>query len=90
MERQRPQFGDQLFEICEQELESGHNQQNVMLFIAELYTQLTYFTNFGYLLIYAARELLLVGGNDNVKCVCQALKVSHVHKLCCLMNAFPS
>ncbi|ERL92374.1 polyadenylate-binding protein-interacting protein 1 [Dendroctonus ponderosae] len=75
-EKQCPEFGAKLYDICEKELETDHNQQNVMLFIAELYIQLSHFSHFGYLLIYALNKLLGVGGNDNIKCVCQALKLT--------------
>lgn len=45
--------------------------------MAELYTQLHHENIYGNYLIDAYKHLLAIGGNENVKSICQALKVGH-------------
>lgn len=60
---------------CKKQLADNPNQQNVLLFIAELYTQLPHDNLYGALLIDSLNKLIQ-GGPDNIKCVCQALKLT--------------
>ncbi|XP_050301212.1 polyadenylate-binding protein-interacting protein 1 [Anthonomus grandis grandis] len=76
VEQQCPEFRAELHLRCQKEMQENPNQQNVALFIAELYTQLPHDNLYGSLLIESLTGLLNIGGNDNVKCVCQALKLT--------------
>ncbi|KAL1517019.1 hypothetical protein ABEB36_000840 [Hypothenemus hampei] len=76
VEQRCPTFRADLHLSCKKELQENPNQQNVLLFIAELYTQLPHDTLYGSLLIDAMKKLLRLQGNDNIKCVCQALKLT--------------
>ncbi|KAJ8937051.1 hypothetical protein NQ314_012045 [Rhamnusium bicolor] len=76
VEQNCPEFRAELHLKCKKQLEDNVNKQNVLLFIAELYTQLPHLTVYGALLIDSFKQLLTKGGNDNVKCICQALKLT--------------
>lgn len=52
----------------------------MLLFIGELYVQLPHVNIYGTLLVEAFRRLFSEGSNDNIKYICQALKVNN-----CLM-----
>ncbi|KAJ8969031.1 hypothetical protein NQ317_014168, partial [Molorchus minor] len=74
IEQNSPEFRAELHLKCKKQLEDNVNKQNVLLFIAELYTQLPHLNVYGALLIESFKQLLEKGGNDNIKCICQALK----------------
>ncbi|XP_018571543.1 polyadenylate-binding protein-interacting protein 1 isoform X1 [Anoplophora glabripennis] len=76
IEQNCPEFRAELHLKCKKQLEQNANKQNVLLFIAELYTQLPHLTIYGALLIECFKQLLDEGGNDNIKCICQALKLT--------------
>ncbi|XP_066156752.1 polyadenylate-binding protein-interacting protein 1 isoform X1 [Euwallacea fornicatus] len=76
IEQRCPEFRAELHLRCQIELNENPNQQNVLLFIAELYTQLPHDSLYGAPLLDSMKKLLSNGGNDNVKCVCQALKLT--------------
>ncbi|CAG9761620.1 unnamed protein product [Ceutorhynchus assimilis] len=76
IEQKSAEFRADLHLKCNKELQDNPNQQNVALFIAELYTQLPHDSLYGSLLIEALKKLLSTGGTDNIKCVCQALKLT--------------
>lgn len=76
VEQKCPEFRAELHLRCQKDLHENPNQQNVVLFIAELYTQLPHDSLYGSLLLDSLKKLLNIGGNDNVKCVCQALKLT--------------
>ncbi|XP_060534863.1 uncharacterized protein LOC132707158 [Cylas formicarius] len=76
VEQKCAEFRAELHMRCKKELQENPNQQNVLLFLAELYTQLPHSTLYGTLLIDSLKRLLESGGNDNVKCVAQALKLT--------------
>lgn len=61
--------------LCEKELQGTREIQGFTMFVAELYTQLHYDNLYGKSLISALRNLLAEGGSNNIKCLCQALKV---------------
>lgn len=63
--------------LCEKELAEPREKQGLSLFLAELYTQLHYENLYGKSLLSALRNLLSSGRPDDIKCLCQALKVSH-------------
>ncbi|CAH0546526.1 unnamed protein product [Brassicogethes aeneus] len=71
-----PEFRAALHLLCKKELDSNANKQNILLFVAELYIQLHHLNIYGILLIEAFKMLVSKGGNDNIKCVCQALKLT--------------
>lgn len=75
LEQNCPLFRTQLHLACSKELEDGPNKQNVLLFVSELYTQLNHQNIYGNLVTDGLKLLLMAGGNDNIKCTCQALKV---------------
>lgn len=62
------------------QLENHPNTAGLLLFVAELYAQLHHENIYGKYLIDAFKHLLNVGGNDNVKSICQSLKVSGCSK----------
>lgn len=76
LEQDSPRFRAQLHLTCKNQLEKNTNKQGIVLFIAELYTQLFHENIYGKCLTDAFKELLDVGGDDNIKCVCQALKLT--------------
>lgn len=78
IEQQCPLLRAALRLTCEKELDRNPNKGDLILFVAELYTQLHYDNIYASYLIDAFKQLLDTGGNNNVKCVCQALKVSLV------------
>lgn len=66
--------------LCEKELLGRREkQQGLTLFLAELYTQLHYENIYGRSLMSALRNLLSSGQDSDIKCLCQALKVSEVY-----------
>lgn len=58
------------------QLKNHSNTAGLLLFVAELYTQLHHENIYGKFLIDAFKHLLSVGGNANIKSICQSLKVS--------------
>nr|XP_023016190.1 polyadenylate-binding protein-interacting protein 1 [Leptinotarsa decemlineata] len=76
IEQNCPQFRAELHMGCKKQLEINSNTQNVLLFIAELFTQLPHHNVYGALLIDSFRNLFANGGDDNIKCICQALKLT--------------
>lgn len=75
VEQKCPEFRAALHLRCQKELQENPNQQNVVLFVAELYTQLPHDSLYGTLLIDSLKKLLVKGESENIKCVCQGLKV---------------
>lgn len=76
IEQESPTFRAQLHLTCERELNSNPNKQGIVLFVAELYTQLHHENIYGRFLLNAFKQLLQERGDNNVKCVCQALKLT--------------
>ncbi|KAG5884560.1 hypothetical protein JTB14_006587 [Gonioctena quinquepunctata] len=76
IEQNCPEFRAELHLRCKKQIEDNSNTQNVLLFIAELYTQLPHMTVYGALLIDTFKRLFEKGGDDNIKCICQALKLT--------------
>lgn len=76
VEQKCPEFRAELHLRCQKQLQENSNLQSVVLFIAELYTQLPHDGLYGTLLIDSLKKLLSFGGNDSVKYVCQALKLT--------------
>ncbi|XP_030766100.1 polyadenylate-binding protein-interacting protein 1 [Sitophilus oryzae] len=76
VEQKCPSFRADLHLKCQKALNDHTNKQNVVLFIAELYTQLPHDSLYGALLVESFKKLLTSGGDDNVKCICQALKLT--------------
>ncbi|XP_044752229.1 polyadenylate-binding protein-interacting protein 1 [Coccinella septempunctata] len=76
VEQESPTFRAQLHLTCERELNSNSNKQGIVLFVAELYTQLHHENIYGRFLLNAFKQLLLESGDNNIKCVCQALKLT--------------
>ncbi|XP_044270958.1 polyadenylate-binding protein-interacting protein 1 [Tribolium madens] len=71
-----PEFRAELHLTCQKELKNHTNKSGLLLFVAELYTQLHHENIYGSYLIDAYKHLLGVGGNENVKSICQALKLT--------------
>ncbi|XP_015833011.2 polyadenylate-binding protein-interacting protein 1 [Tribolium castaneum] len=71
-----PEFRAELHLTCQKQLKVHTNKSGLLLFVAELYTQLHHENIYGGYLIDAYKHLLAVGGNDNVKSICQALKLT--------------
>lgn len=61
-----------LHSLCEQELEKNANVQNILLFYADIFAKLN-FELFGQCLLKILKKLK--PGSDNVKIICQTLKV---------------
>ncbi|VEN60621.1 unnamed protein product [Callosobruchus maculatus] len=76
VEQNCPEFRAELPLRCEKHLQDTRNPHNVLLFIAELYAQLPHGAVYGKLLVDSFKRLLALGGDDNVKCICQALKLT--------------
>ncbi|CAH2015858.1 unnamed protein product [Acanthoscelides obtectus] len=76
LEQNCPEFRAELPLRCEKHLLENRNMHNVLLFIAELYAQLPHVAVYGKLLVDSFKRLLSIGGNENVKCICQALKLT--------------
>ncbi|CAH1155754.1 unnamed protein product [Phaedon cochleariae] len=76
IEQASPEFRAELHLRCNKKIEDSPDIQNVSLFIAELYTQLPHLNIYGALLIRSFGKLFEKGGNDDIKCICQALKLT--------------
>ncbi|KAF7283435.1 hypothetical protein GWI33_000575 [Rhynchophorus ferrugineus] len=76
VEQRCPEFRADLHLKCKKALQENPRQQNVVLFIAELYIHLPHDSVYGALLIESFQKLLISRGEDNIKCVCQALKLT--------------
>ncbi|RZC33929.1 polyadenylate-binding protein-interacting protein 1, partial [Asbolus verrucosus] len=76
IEQYCPEFRAELHLTCQKELKNHSNKSGLLLFVAELYTQLHHENIYGNYLIEAYKHLLSIGGNENVKCICQALKLT--------------
>ncbi|KAL3283893.1 hypothetical protein HHI36_018062 [Cryptolaemus montrouzieri] len=76
IEQESPTFRAQLHITCKRELETNTNKQGIVLFVAELYTQLYHENIYGKCLINAFKQLLHDGGDSNIKCICQSLKLT--------------
>lgn len=71
-----PGFRAELHLKCKKQIEENPDAKNVLPLIAELYSQLPHASVYGSLLISAFKKLIEYGGNENVKCICQALKLT--------------
>lgn len=71
-----PFFRTTLHLICERELASKENLQGLTIFLGELYAQLHYENLYGKSLLCVMTNLLKIGDDASVKCVCQVLKVN--------------
>ncbi|KAJ8916889.1 hypothetical protein NQ315_013357 [Exocentrus adspersus] len=77
VEQMCPEFRAELYFKCKKQLDNpSTNKQDVLLFIAELYTQLPHLNIYGALLIDCYKHLLSKSGSDDIKCICQALKLT--------------
>ncbi|KAK9891448.1 hypothetical protein WA026_014681 [Henosepilachna vigintioctopunctata] len=76
VEQESPIFRAQLHTTCNRELASNPNKPGIVLFVAELYAQLYHENIYGKCLINAFKQLLQEGGDGNIKCICQALKLT--------------
>ncbi|KAH0811035.1 hypothetical protein MTP99_013913 [Tenebrio molitor] len=76
IEQYCPKFRAELHLTCQKELKNHSNKSGLLLFVAELYTQLHHENIYGNYLIDAYKHLLAIGGNENVKSICQALKLT--------------
>ncbi|XP_056648660.1 polyadenylate-binding protein-interacting protein 1 [Diorhabda sublineata] len=76
IEQGSPTFRAELHLRCKKQIEENPDTKNVVPLIAELYTQLPHLTVYGSLLIEAFNKLLELGGNENIKCICQSLKLT--------------
>ncbi|KAK9871795.1 hypothetical protein WA026_014250 [Henosepilachna vigintioctopunctata] len=76
VEQESPMFRDQLYNTCNRELMSNSNKQGIVLFVAELFTMINYDNIYRNYLIDAFKVLLREGGDSNIECVCEALKLT--------------
>ncbi|XP_072397136.1 polyadenylate-binding protein-interacting protein 1 isoform X2 [Diabrotica undecimpunctata] len=71
-----PQFRAELHLKCKKQIDDNPDPKNVLPLIAELYIQLPHLFVYGTLLIKLFKKLLDIGGNENIKTICQALKLT--------------
>ncbi|XP_050515340.1 polyadenylate-binding protein-interacting protein 1 [Diabrotica virgifera virgifera] len=71
-----PQFRAELHLKCKKQIDDNPDPKNVLPLIAELYIQLPHLHVYGTLLFKLFKKLLDIGGNENIKTICQALKLT--------------
>lgn len=76
LEESIPAFRASLHLACSKELKRNPDIQAVLMFVSELYTQLHHDNLYGDLVLDSFQQLLDKGGNDAVKSICQALKLT--------------
>ncbi|XP_022917384.1 uncharacterized protein [Onthophagus taurus] len=76
VDEQSPIFRSHLHILCEKELQTNTNGQGLTLFLAELYMQLNYESIHERFLILSIENLLKMGQEEDLKCVCKALKLT--------------
>ena len=73
---QHPLFSSHLHLLCEKEVRDPRNIRNLTFFLAELYTHVDINNIYGKNLLDLFTVLIESRDVDNIKCICQVLKVS--------------